>query len=118
MILYSRNDASQIWDADGVEYTPDPKNDNAFDVPTEFADKLLGQHVAGEKVWETYPERSERLLAEEVRKRRDDPEYLVRAILAEKTAPTAAELRAQAKALLAEADELEPKPARKAPVKK
>jgi hypothetical protein len=108
--IYHKTGASGIVGPDGVQY--DPTGDGAFDVPQEVAEFLLGNHIAGEPAWETDGTRVERLAAEE-HARRADPANLLTAVErlggfdipgSPTRAETAAEKRAAAEKLIAEAD--------------
>lgn len=68
MRLYSRLDAASVTHA-GRTY--DPKDDGGFDFPEDVAQELHTFHVNGTPAWETQIERQNRLIAEEIERRKD-----------------------------------------------
>lgn len=114
-LMYSRFDATKITDPDtGEEYSPDETG--AFDVPPRLAEVLERQHLAGERAWETSPEKQAREQAEADARRRD-PLALIEAVeklqgQAVETPTTDDEKKLRAAMLRAEADKLDP-PVRK-----
>jgi hypothetical protein len=74
--LYSRTDAAAITDG-GETYKAG--KDGAFDLPDELAARLHAFATAGKPQWETDIERQNRLIAEEI-ERRKDPATLLDAV--------------------------------------
>jgi hypothetical protein len=113
MRLYSRTDAASVSDG-GKTYKA--AKDGSFDLPDELAARLHGFATAGKPQWETDVERQNRLIAEEI-ERRKDPATLLDAVqqivkAAQSVAPPEAE-PAKAPAVKAEAKSV-PAPAKAA----
>lgn len=104
MRLYSRTGAIALDDETGQHYEADEQG--GFDFPNELSDKLHGFCVAGKPMWETDIERQERLLTDEL-ERRKDPATLLQAV--EQLVKAA-----QATQAPAESSESKPTPAKRA----
>lgn len=76
MRLYSLTGAAAI---DAPEGHFEPGEDGAFDLPSELSARLHGVAVGGKRQWETDVERQNRLVAEEM-ERRKDPATLLDAV--------------------------------------
>lgn len=76
MRLYSRVGATGVDDA-GQSYEPGP--DGGFDFPELLAEQLHGTYAAREPLWENNIERQQRLMGEEL-ERRKDPATLLAAV--------------------------------------
>jgi hypothetical protein len=63
MRLYSLTDAVSV-NSGGARY--EAAEDGGFDFPDELASQLHSFHVGGKPAWETYDERRERLIADEL----------------------------------------------------
>ena len=78
MRLYSLIGATAVTDpASAKQY--EPGDDGGFDLPDPLATAQLAFHSAGKPMWETGPQRRERLLGEEL-ERRKDPATLLDAV--------------------------------------
>jgi len=92
LLLYSRIGATSL-SADGRQYGPGP--DGGFELPDALAADQLGFASAGKPLWETAQQRRERLIAEELERRKDPAtlleavEQLVKAAQASAPAPAA-----------------------------
>ena len=71
MHLFSRTGASVVQH-EGVTYEPGP--DGAFGFPDHVSDVLHPFAVRGQRLWETDIERHQRILTEEMDRRRDPAE--------------------------------------------
>jgi len=77
MRLYSRTGATRL---DDPEYgTFDADDAGGFDFPDDVSDRLIGFHVAGKPMWENDIQRQQRLISEEL-ERRKDPATLLGAV--------------------------------------
>lgn len=77
MRLYSRTGATALDDPEYGHF--DANDDGGFDFPDDLSDRLHGFHAAGRPMWETDVERQQRLIAEEL-ERRKDPATLLDAV--------------------------------------
>jgi hypothetical protein len=77
MRLYTLTGASALDDPDYGHFEADDQG--GFDFPNEVSDKLHRFHVDGRSAWETDIERQNRLMAEEL-ERRKDPATLLEAV--------------------------------------
>lgn len=77
MRLYSRTGATALDDPEYGHIDAGP--DGGFDLPDDLSDRLYGFHAAGQPLWETDVERQNRLIAEEL-ERRKDPATLLAAV--------------------------------------
>ena len=77
MRLYSLIGATAVTADNGNQY--EPGDDGGFDLPDPLATAQLAFHSAGKPMWETGPQRRERLLGEEL-ERRKDPATLLDAV--------------------------------------
>ena len=68
MRLYSRTGAASVTH-DGQTY--DPGDDGGFDFPEAVGQELHSFHVGGKPAWETQIERNNRLINEELERRKD-----------------------------------------------
>ena len=106
--LYSLTNVSAVTDAEHGHF--EAGEDGGFDLPEEFAEKLHAFHLRGKPLWETDIERQNRLMKEEL-ERRKDPTTLLSAV---------EQLVAAAKAttVLTQQADAEAKPAAKRPAKR
>lgn len=77
MRLYTRTGATTLNHPDFGEF--EASDDGWFDLPDPLAEQLHGFHVNGQPAWETQLERHNRLLTEEL-ERRKDPATLLSAV--------------------------------------
>lgn len=77
MRLYTRTGATALTDPEYGSFTADAEG--GFDLPDELSDRLRRFHVRGQAAWETDLERQNRLVAEEI-ERRKDPATLLDAV--------------------------------------
>jgi len=77
MRLYTLTGATALDDPDHGHFDAD--EDGGFDFPNEISDRLHRFHVDGRPAWETDIERQDRLMAEEL-ERRKDPATLLDAV--------------------------------------
>ncbi|MFE5037166.1 hypothetical protein [Streptomyces sp. NPDC056683] len=78
MRLYSRTGVIALDDPEFGTFTADPDT-GGFDFPDEVSDRLHAFHHRGQQLWETDVERQQRLLTEEL-ERRKDPATLLSAV--------------------------------------
>ena len=76
MRLFSRTGAAMFGHG-GKTY--EPADDGAFEFPEDLANELVTYHVNGQPLWETDLARRQRLVAEEM-ERRKDPATLLSAV--------------------------------------
>lgn len=76
MLLYSRTGASSVH-IGGATYEAGP--DGGFDLPDHVAAQVHTFHVGGQPLWEDHTQRQQRLVAEEL-ERRKDPATLLDAV--------------------------------------
>lgn len=69
MRLYSRTGATTLDDPEYGHF--DVNAEGGFDLPEDLGERLRRFHVDKQPLWETDIERQERLLAEEMERRRD-----------------------------------------------
>ncbi|HEY3718374.1 MAG TPA: hypothetical protein VGL39_27945 [Jatrophihabitantaceae bacterium] len=69
MKLYTLTGAAGVSHEDHGEFEVD--DDGGVELPPEFGEYLHRTHVGGVKSWETQTERHDRLIAEELERRRD-----------------------------------------------
>lgn len=105
MRLYSRTGATALDDPEYGHF--DANEDGGFDFPDDLSDRLHGFHAGGRPLWETDVERQNRLIAEEL-ERRKDPATLLDAV----------QQLVQAAKTTSEPAKAEPKPEAKAPAKR
>lgn len=77
MRLYTRTGATALDDSEFGHF--DANDDGGFDFPDPLSDKLHRFHAGGQPMWETDIERQQRLIAEELERRRD-PATLMEAV--------------------------------------
>jgi hypothetical protein len=77
MRLYSRTGVTALDDPEFGTFAVDAAG--GFDFPDEVSDKLHGFHHRGQPMWETDIERQQRLMSEEL-ERRKDPATLLSAV--------------------------------------
>lgn len=100
MRLYSRTDAAVV-EHGGTRY--EPSEDGSFELPEELGLQLHAFHIGGKPMWETDIERQQRLISEELERRKDPAtlleavEQLVKAAQATKEAEPASSKPAPAK---------------------
>jgi hypothetical protein len=102
---------------DDPEYGTFQADENgAFDFPDDVSDRLHGFHHRGQPMWETDIERQQRLISEELERRKDPATLLsaVEQLVKAASATTALTQTAPASA----AAEPAPAPAKKAPAKR
>lgn len=69
MRLYTRTGATTVDDPEYGHFDANP--DGGFDLPEELAERLHAFHAAGQRLWENDIERQNRLIAEELERRKD-----------------------------------------------
>jgi hypothetical protein len=79
MKLYTRTGASTVDDQEHGTFEAGP--DGGFDFPDELSNRLRIVHIAGQRAWEDEGQRHQRLVAEEL-ERRKDPASLYDAVQA------------------------------------
>lgn len=77
MRLYTRTGATALDDPEYGHFDADDQG--AFDFPDDVSDRLRRFHVAGQLAWEDDIERQNRLISEEM-ERRKDPATLLEAV--------------------------------------
>lgn len=77
MRLYTRTGASALDDPEYGHFDAD--ENGGFDFPDDLSDRLHRFHAGGRPLWETDVERQNRLMAEELERRRD-PATLMEAV--------------------------------------
>lgn len=77
MRLYTRTGVSALDDPEYGHFDADPQG--GFDFPAPLGDKLHRFHAGGQPLWETDIERQQRLIGEEL-ERRKDPATLLDAV--------------------------------------
>jgi hypothetical protein len=77
MRLYTRTGATALDDPEYGHFDADDQG--AFDFPDDVSDRLRRFHVAGQPAWEDDIERQNRLIGEEM-ERRKDPATLLEAV--------------------------------------
>ncbi|WP_155589809.1 hypothetical protein [Streptomyces cavernae] len=77
MRLYTRTGATAVDDPEYGNFQAD--DEGGFDLPDPLANRLHGFHINGRPAWETDLERQNRLIAEEI-ERRKDPATLLAAV--------------------------------------
>jgi hypothetical protein len=78
MRLYSRTGVTALEDPEFGHFDADPET-GGFDFPDEVSDRLHSFHMRGQPMWETDVERQQRLITEEL-DRRKDPATLLSAV--------------------------------------
>jgi hypothetical protein len=110
MRLYSRTGATRLDDSEYGTFEPDAQG--GFDFPDEVSDRLHPFHLGGKPMWETDVERQNRLMNEELERRKDPTTLLSAVEQLVKAAQAVSQVPAPAPAP-APAPVLEPKPVAK-----
>lgn len=77
MRLYTRTGATAVDDPEFGTFEAD--EEGGFDLPDDLSERLIRFHIDGRPAWETDTERQNRLIAEEL-ERRKDPATLLEAV--------------------------------------
>ncbi|RPE39749.1 hypothetical protein EDD90_2766 [Streptomyces sp. Ag109_O5-1] len=110
MRLYSRTGATVLDDAEYGRFEPDKTG--AFDFPDDVSDRLVGFHFRGRPMWETDVERQQRLIGEELERRKDPATLLSAVEQLVKAAQAVSQVPAPAPAPVVE-ETVKPAPAKK-----
>jgi hypothetical protein len=116
MRLYSRMGTVALDDPEYGNFQADAAG--GFDFPDEVSDRLHGFHFRGKPMWETDVERQNRLMSEELERRKDPATLLSAVEQLVKAASATAALTAQAPAAPAPAPAEPVTPAEPAPAAK